>query len=495
VTRITPEQQTVREISAAADLDAAALADLGGRVARFVIDRFVNTGEYPRAPVDALSGLASSGDSGAEAAGGTLIFTHLVEGLSDQFSPLLADLYDRVFAQIIQHQRQIPGAGELDERLRAFGLSTEEDIYSRRLAIRHRGVPQPPAPGSLGRIVVLSRVTLGADVAVTSVLLGRLREIHPDTPITLIAPRRIRELFAQDPGIEILESPYPRRGPLVDRLLVWVRMMKSIGTLEGPGTLFVDPDSRLTQLGLLPLTRNDAMYRIFESRTLGAGTEACLGQLAADWAARTFGGPESPGPYIRLGANHIEIGKATAGRMRGSGGRRIVAISFGVGGNTDKRSGDVFERGLVLGILAQGHRIVLDLGIDSDLERSRSLLAELRAQGVRVLEAGPGRIDIPGDMPVDVLAWDGGVGQFSALVREADLYAGYDSAFQHIAAALDVPVVAVVLGSPGPVFRARWTPYSEAPVRVVPSLYTQDPEDPEDLAARALDSVSELLGA
>ena len=54
-----------------------------------------------------------------------------------------------------------------------------------------------------------------------------------------------------------------------------------------------------------------------------------------------------------------------------------------------------------------------------------------------------------------------------ALVAESDLYVGYDSAFQHIAAALSVPAIDVFVNAPNEHFSRRWKPYPRAPVEVV----------------------------
>ena len=50
------------------------------------------------------------------------------------------------------------------------------------------------------RVLVLSRVTLGADVAVTSVLLAAAKQAFPDAEIVFAGPRKNFELFAADPA-------------------------------------------------------------------------------------------------------------------------------------------------------------------------------------------------------------------------------------------------------------------------------------------------------
>jgi len=473
------------------------LAEIGRRVSTTVIDARRTRGEHPRDVIDALCRLASSNDATAEDAGSTLIFTHLVERLSDAFEPDLADLYDAVFSQIIDNQRRRPEGRLLNEALDRFGLRNEEDVRSRRRRLRASAIERVCASG-IRTVIVFSRVTVGADVAVTSVIVGKLTQAYPDAGIVLVAPPRIGELFAGDSQIRILEAPYPRRGSLIGRLSTWVELLDAVQKETASRTtdeiLFVDPDSRLTQLGLLPVTALDAAYRIFESRSYGAGGNDCLGRLASRWAGDVFGNTsEDVWPYLRLSPSHLAAGRNCTARLR-RGSSRLVAVSFGVGGNPLKRSGQDFEAELLLRLIGDGHTVVLDKGIESDLIANENVLAALRAQGIRVLETDEHRIGAPGaEGQVDILAWSGGVGLFGSLIASSDLYIGYDSAFQHIAAALGVPVIAVVLGSPGPVFRRRWQPYSKNTVRVIPDDDRHGTAVPSRLADETMAAVRDAL--
>jgi ADP-heptose:LPS heptosyltransferase len=67
----------------------------------------------------------------------------------------------------------------------------------------------------------------------------------------------------------------------------------------------------------------------------------------------------------------------------------------------------------------------------------------------------------------DIVAWRGGVGGFGALIGVSRSYVGYDSAFQHIAAALRVPLVDVFVGAPNARFARRWRPCSRVAARVI----------------------------
>ena len=85
------------------------------------------------------------------------LFGILVEGLADRFEPALCDVYARLFSQAIAGQDPAALVARY-ERVR-----------------RTRAVSWEPK-----RVLVLSRVTLGADVAVTSVLLAAAKQALPE---------------------------------------------------------------------------------------------------------------------------------------------------------------------------------------------------------------------------------------------------------------------------------------------------------------------------
>ena len=89
----------------------------------------------------------------------------------------------------------------------------------------------------------------------------------------------------------------------------------------------IDPDSRLTQLGLLPVCAEER-YHLFESRGYGGECRDAAARAGRAWAAETFG---VAGPAVR-GA----LGRA--GRAR-----PYIAVSLGVGENPAKRLPDPFE--------------------------------------------------------------------------------------------------------------------------------------------------------
>jgi ADP-heptose:LPS heptosyltransferase len=333
---------------------------------------------------------------------GQALFGIFVEGLADRFEPGFCRVYARLLAQAVA--RVAPGveAGAL--------------VRHYETARRVRAVDFEPRAVS-----VLSRVTLGADVAVTSVLLDAAKRRYPKAQIRLVGPPKNFELFAGDARLAHVEVNY-RRGSLRERLAVWDELRRA---LDIEGGLVLDPDSRLTQLGLLPVCEA-ARYRLFESRAYGGDGAGSLPELAAAWARETLG-IDGARRYIAL-----------AGPLDANGG---IAVSLGVGENAAKRLDHPFEEKLLRLLGETGLPIAIDRGAGGE-ERERVERAAARS-GARVRFC------------------DGSFAGFARVIAGSRLFVGYDSAGQHVAAACGVPLVSVFAGFPAPRMFERWKPVGE----------------------------------
>ena len=294
------------------------------------------------------------------------------------------------------------------------------------LIARYERIRRPsPISHDPCRVFILSRVTLGADVAVTSVLLAAAKQRFPQAEILFAGPQKNYELFAGDPRIHHALVAY-KRGGLRDRLAVWDDL-KSL--LAEPDNLVIDPDSRLTQLGLLPVCPEDRYY-FFESRAYGRDSEAPLSQLAAEWAAETLGVVglkpyvQLPGPWPRP--------------LRGTPPGPFTAVSLGVGENPAKRLPDPFEEDLLALLSRTDTPLYIDRGAGGE-EAERVTRATERSG-------------------VNATFWDGSFAGFAAIIAGARLYVGYDSAGQHVAAACGVPLISIFAGFPVPRMFHRWRP-------------------------------------
>ena len=331
--------------------------------------------------------------------GGNALFGILAEGLADRFEPALCNCYARLFAEAVAHTVEDNDAAPLVAR------------YMRVRRVR-------PAIVEPRRVFVLSRVTLGADVAVTSVLLAAAKQRFPRAEVLFVGPGKNRELFLGDLNIHHAPVEY-RRGGLRERLAVREELRN---TLSGEDSLVLDSDSRLTQLGLLPVCAEER-YHLFESRGYGGEGTQSLPELAAAWARETLG-VEGVKPYVALGS----LPKTEP----------YIAVSLGVGENPAKRLPDPFEAELLKLLAARGLPLYIDRGAGGE-EAARVARAAELAKGTATF-------------------WEGSFAGFASIVAGSRLYVGYDSAGQHVAAAAGAPLISVFAGFPVPRMFERWKP-------------------------------------
>lgn len=342
---------------------------------------------------------------------GSALFGVLVEGLSDRFDPVLCDAYARLFSPL-------------------FGADPAR--YQRVRQVWQ--VTLDPR-----RVAVLSRVTLGADVAITSVFLAAAKQRFPKAEILFVGPQKNYELFAGDPRIRHAPVEYRRTG-LNDRLEV-LHDLRSLAA--GADTLVIDPDSRLTQLGLLPICPEDR-YCFFDSRAYGSETAHSLSELASDWAEETFG---------VIGARpNIAFTEAPQPLD-------CIAMSLGVGRNAAKRVPDPFEEDLLRMFAQTGLELYIDKGAGG--EEADCVARAVERSGVRAR------------------FWEGSFAGFARIIAGSRLYVGYDSAGQHVAAACGVPLITIFAGFATERMFERWRPTGSRA-----SVIRVDVPDPDQVLER-----------
>lgn len=352
--------------------------------------------------------LDSNRDEALEAT--RIFFREIVEPNCDSFDPAAARDYSALFARVIA--RALPGC-------------REDDILNRHERVRQTAEYE----GQPDRVCVLSRVTLGADVAVTSVLLDAAKRRFPNAEICLAGPVKNLELFAGDERIVPLPVPYGRSGPLRERLMA-SELVREV--VDRPDTLVIDPDSRLTQLGMIPVC-DEKRYLFFDSRAYRPESNSSLSALAAEWARGTLG-VERARAYL----------KPLAQPSRGA-----ITVSLGVGENEEKRIGAELELAAVVKLASLEAPMLIDRGAGG--EESARVDALLRALGKRE----------------NVQVHDGSFASFAAQIMQSRLYFGYDSAGQHVAAASGVALVAVFAGYARERTFDRWRPSGNGPIHVV----------------------------
>ncbi|HKC86212.1 MAG TPA: glycosyltransferase family 9 protein, partial [Blastocatellia bacterium] len=245
--------------------------------------------------------------------------------------------------------------------------------------------------------------------------------------------------------------------------------------------LLIDPDSRLTQLGLLPLVKDERNYLFFESRSYQGRSGAIrnpqsqspnpqsIGQLASCWANEVFGATGESFPYVALPAEHRNFGRLVVEKLRRAGASRVTVVSLGVGGNQNKRVSEEYEIETA-NRLIKDSTLILDKGATGEeREQIDRVVASLRAAGRSVIEIDGARANaISSEMiEADAVTWDGSLGAFAGLIAAGDRYVGYDSAGQHIAAALRIPTLTIFVNTSSPTFAERWRPYGPGVIEVL----------------------------
>lgn len=343
------------------------------------------------------------------------LFGILVEGLADRFEARLCAAYTAIFSRV----------------LRRLGYAPQVRVREPKVC---RLEPE--------RVVVLSRVTLGADIAITSVMLDAVHQRFPHAEICFAGSGKAFELFAGFPWIRHFDVPYPRGGGIADRLASWRRLNGQF-----PGAVVVDPDSRLTQLGLLPIGDEDH-YFFFESRSYGGDGNETLTALAQRWTAQTFG--------IEGAENRIAPGPPDE--------RPAVTVSLGAGDNPAKQMPESFEAGLIRLLSARFDDVLVDRGFGpEESARIDRVTAGTRAR-----------------------TFTGSFARFASLIGASRCYVGYDSAGQHAAAAFGTPLLTLFKGAVCDRMFARWQPAGRGPKEILRIEDTVSPEDVEAALDRLL---------
>jgi len=353
--------------------------------------------------------------------GNRALFRIVVERLSDLFEPRLCEVYADIFSEVIA--RRNPA------------------LHGDHLAARYQRVRRPRTfKGDPSNIFVLSRVTLGADVAITSIMLDAAKRRFPKAQVHFVGPAKSWELFAADPSLRHLPISYGRSGTLDDRLSIWPALRDQLSEVD---SIVIDSDSRLTQLGLLPVCSEESYY-FFESRSYGGDGSESLVTLSQRWVAEVFGIPDAK-QYIQTGLDAREF---------------ATTVSFGVGENPEKRIPDPFEQELLKHL---PRPILIDKGAGGE-EADRV---------ERAIAAADTGIEV----------WDGSFAGFAAHIQKSKLYVGYDSAGGHVAAACGVPLVSVFAGFASERTFQRWRPTGKGPIHIVRA----------DATAELLDAVLEAV--
>jgi hypothetical protein len=224
---------------------------------------------------------------------------------------------------------------------------------------------------------------------------------------------------------------------------------------------------------VLPLVP-DRNYRFFNSRGKpGYPVKGSISELANIWLDNLFvdnvlGHGAFSYPQVWLDAQELAVAQRLREGLCSRGPRRIITLNLGVGGNMRKRVPGDFEVQLVLSLLREPDTVVLlDMGFgDEELGRSQAILAAASTAGVATHTLAFADLNRPDQKRAPgtaeglslerLLGIHCDVGQIAALIACSDEFIGYDSACQHIGAALSVSTFTVFAGTNNARFIRRW---------------------------------------
>jgi hypothetical protein len=473
--------------------DPDQLKRLSRQVAYSFLDHYLKDCRYEKEYIDLLCEMTTfSEDPQLNNAGAHALFGIIVETLCDDFEELQTATYNRVMTQVISYCRNIPAGKELDLTLKEFRIYSSKDLLERVTKIRANCNSLSPQK-HLKKIILLSRVTIGADVAITSVIVQRLSKIFPEAEIVLIGQSKLEEVYGGNPRIKIRKVPYSKRGALLARLSSWHLILEIIqqemASSSPEETILVDPDSRLSQLGVLPLIPLDN-YFFFDSRSdTSFNRTMSMAELANSWLNNLIGEGDLCYPKVWIPKSNLACATRFCARLRDNGARKIITVNFGVGGNPRKRVGSRLEERLLLTLLHEPNTVILlDKGYGKEeLAYINSLINAIKEQGYSV------RHTVFDSEISELINWgligmQSRIGEIAALIANSDEFIGYDSACQHIAAALGTPCVTIFAGSNNMRFIRRWSAYGPNSCHIVHVDTLTNPAaiDVDDIIARIM---------
>ncbi len=427
------------------------------------------------------------------------IFCGIIEPLCDDFSRAGVDIGNEVLTRIIAFVRQTPQGRELDRLLTKRGFHRPADITKRYKNINRPRVLSRERKKAVRKVIVLSRVTTGADIAITSVIVHRLRRSLPLAEIVLIGPRHLPSLFPELNNCRAIPFVYKNGGRLFEKMTSWPPLLKIVEmeTRNAPedAALLFDPDSRLTQLGLLPLL-DDCSTCYFPSRSWqpGLGESGCLSSLTSQWLNRLLDEKEEIPPYLVLHNEGHGYNTFCQG-LKARGCKFIMVMNLGVGNNPCKKISRQFENQLIMKLVREpGTILILDRGHGRNESRQTDdILALARKNGVKT--GSMTAEDIPVATPPfnsGILAFDGSIDALGKMICAADCFVGYDSCGQHLAAATGTPAVIIFAGAPSSRFIERWAPAAGSNVTIEIKPNQTSKEDLKSLIATVCDKVREI---
>jgi hypothetical protein len=273
-------------------------------------------------------------------------------------------------------------------------------------------------------------------------------------------------MFENIPNTRCITYIYKNDGTLFEKMTSWPTLL-TITRQEAQGhqpgeVLLFDPDSRLSQLGLLPLI-DDASTYVFPSRASQAriSDNKNLSLLANEWLNTILAENKTVYPKLSFAAPKLSHYTKFYSALKASGCEFVVTINFGVGNNPAKFIAGHFEDALINRLLATPHTVVvLDTGRgENELKRVKHLLKVFKTKNYQTAQVSDIAIEsFAQPFNHGLVAFKGPLCALGKMIDATDCFIGYDSCGQHLAAAARTPAVILFAGAPNTRFIHRWAP-------------------------------------
>jgi ADP-heptose:LPS heptosyltransferase len=449
------------------------LSRLSCQIAYSFLDHYLKDCRYEASYIDLLCEMMTfTNDPEYNNPGARALFSIIVERLCDDFEELQTETYNRLMTHVISYCRHVPQGKELDTRLKEFDLFSPIDFYHRNKCIRYNNNSLADKQ-TVHKILLLSRVTIGADVAITSIIIQRLRKMFPNAQIVLMGDNKLGEVYGGNRKILLRHVNYSKKGGLIERLSSWHHVLDIIAdetkSCFSEAFMLIDPDSRLSQLGILPLVSLDR-YFFFDSRTDTAfNQKLSMPELTNAWMNHLTGEDNFCYPKVWIPEAYLKNARVLINTLRERGIKKCIVINFGVGGNPRKQVGLRFEENLLLTLLKEPQTaILLDKGFgEQELAHSHSLLRSVENYGYAVAHICLGETVPEHIRRGGIIGIESSIGEMAALIANCNEFIGYDSACQHIAAATGTPCITIFAGSNNMRFIRRWSAHGPGTCNIV----------------------------
>jgi ADP-heptose:LPS heptosyltransferase len=483
------------------------------------MERF-REGHFSTDTLDVIIDAAISNALPQAQVGTDIFFGHVIEPLSDTFLTQDRKTLQKVLAHLISRIRILPHARQLHKKLDQWGLRDEADLLNRIEHISSDKKFDPQSLGKVKKVFVLSRVTLGADVLLSSPVIEKMKRRFPDAEIVFLGSEKNGTLLKGNQSMFRVHSlKYHRRGVLLDRFLVWLSVIHALENEicllgQGEDYIIVNTDSRLLQSGLLPMLapgKEDKRYFFWKPSVCH---EAWKGTSQAEdliqWLDATFGTEpqvEWIYPKIHFLAEDDAFANKVSELLNSTGKTFVVSMSLGVGGNQEKRvrSGSEivsrFELGIIQKLLSDGVTLILDRGNGKEeFDQANAIIRAAADMGFEIVEVTEKNPELKGvrcsetaSRNVRLIAFQGGVSKFAALINVSDLFIGYDSLGQHMAGAVGRDIIAIFAGYHSDLFPQRWKPLGSGTIRLVRAQFGPfTPERQDELVSEVFELYKSL---